>query len=156
MAFKKFSELPAVTYASGAAVVPMVQDGATVKVTVDNLAQSLGTVNSATSASYIEVQAANDIGATYWINFSNGTGIARNIYADLTSGMTYRPSTNTLTVSNISGSITNAVTASYSDIFRIAPVDPLPASPASASFAVSASVPPVPYFWDGTEWHALY
>jgi hypothetical protein len=26
----------------------------------------------------------------------------------------------------------------------------------TGSFAVSASIPPKPYFWDGTDWNALY
>lgn len=48
------------------------------------------------------------------------------------------------------------VTVSGSQVLTLEPVDPLPSSPlATGSFAVSASVPPRPYMWDGSAWYAL-
>lgn len=52
-----------------------------------------------------------------------------------------------------------ARTASYltaADILTLIPCNPLPTNPLTGSFAVSSSIPPKPYFWDGTTWNALY
>jgi len=52
-----------------------------------------------------------------------------------------------------------AVTASYllsSQLITLTPSNPLPTNPLTGSFAVSSSIPPKPYFWNGTTWTALY
>ena len=52
-----------------------------------------------------------------------------------------------------------ARTASYltaTNILTITPLNPLPINVLTGTFAVSASIPPKPYFWDGTDWNALY
>jgi len=57
-------------------------------------------------------------------------------------------------ITNISGSIN--ITGS-SAIFTLQPLDPLPTTNIpTGSFAVSASIPAKPYFWDGSVWNALY
>jgi hypothetical protein len=45
---------------------------------------------------------------------------------------------------------------SISNILTLTPQHPLPSGVATGSFAVSSSVPPKPYFFDGTSWNALY
>lgn len=63
----------------------------------------------ANNATYIRVQASS-INTPHYVNFSLGTGYTSSIYS---GPMTYNPATNTLTVTSITGSITNATTASY-------------------------------------------
>ena len=66
--------------------------------------------------------------------------------------------TGSLTVSG-SGNYTNGLTVtgsvSLSSVLTLAPQHPLPASPVVGTLAISASIPPRPYFWDGTIWYAL-
>jgi hypothetical protein len=52
----------------------------------------------------------------------------------------------------------NCTTASYiaANKLTITPSNPLPTNVLTGTFAVSASSPPKPYFWDGTTWNALY
>ncbi len=50
----------------------------------------------------------------------------------------------------ISGSVT------VSSVLTLSPQTPLPSGVPTGSFAVSSSVPPKPYFYDGTTWNALY
>ena len=47
-------------------------------------------------------------------------------------------------------------TVQFDDILSVTPQDPLPSGVPMGSFAVSSSVPPKPYFYDGTNWNALY
>jgi hypothetical protein len=83
-----------------------------------------------------------------------------------------------ISASYFSGSISNALyaaTASYLDkpvvsasyastssylnetsIITLHPQSPLPSNVPTGSFAVSSSNPPIPYFWDGSIWRALY
>jgi hypothetical protein len=42
------------------------------------------------------------------------------------------------------------------EVLTLVPINPLPTGVATGSFAVSASAPPKPYFYDGTNWNALY
>ena len=59
-------------------------------------------------------------------------------------------------------SASRAVSSSFSTTSSLArnltliPIHPLPSGAATGSFAVSASTPPKPYFWDGSNWNALY
>jgi hypothetical protein len=59
-----------------------------------------------------------------------------------------------------SGRFTNNITVTgsvtVSNILTLTPQTPLPSGVATGSFAVSSSVPPKPYFYDGTTWNALY
>ena len=71
-------------------------------------------------------------------------------------------------VVNITGSIGVGITApsasvhissslGLAPILAIAPHHPLPTTNIpTGSFMISASVPPKPFFWDGTTWNALY
>ena len=43
-----------------------------------------------------------------------------------------------------------------SAVLTLTPQTPLPSGVPTGSFAVSSSVPPKPYFYDGTAWNALY
>ena len=61
--------------------------------------------------------------------------------------------TNNLTVT---GSLTITGSATINNILTLTPQDPLPTGVGTGSFAVSSSVPPKPYFYDGTSWNALY
>ena len=47
-------------------------------------------------------------------------------------------------------------TVQFDDILSVTPQDPLPSGVPTGSFAVSSSAPPKPYFYDGTNWNALY
>lgn len=70
------------------------------------------------------------------------------------------------TTVNITQPVTNVVevvsfgpqgpSANITDILNLTPQHPLPTSPVAGAFAVSSSIPPKPYFWDGTSWNALY
>ena len=70
-------------------------------------------------------------------------------------GSTFDVDISTLTV--VSASF--ASTASYlneTSIITLNPQSPLPSNVPTGSFAVSSSNPPIPYFWDGSIWRALY
>jgi hypothetical protein len=54
----------------------------------------------------------------------------------------------------VTGSIT--ATSFIDEVLVLTPQDPLPTGIPTGSFAVSGSVPPKPYFWDGSAWNALY
>ena len=58
--------------------------------------------------------------------------------------------------SSNSGSFTITGSLTISNILTLTPQTPLPSGVATGSFAVSSSVPPKPYFWDGTTWNALF
>jgi hypothetical protein len=53
---------------------------------------------------------------------------------------------------NVSGS----AVVRAGEVLTLVPINPLPTGVATGSFAVSASVPPIPYFYNGTTWNALY
>jgi len=71
-------------------------------------------------------------------------------------------------VVNITGSIGVGITTPSASVhissslglppmLTITPHDPLPTTNIpTGTFMVSASVPPKPFFWDGTTWNALY
>ncbi len=43
------------------------------------------------------------------------------------------------------------------EVLSLAPIDPLPTDKPTGSFATSGSAGSVkPFFWDGTNWNALY
>jgi hypothetical protein len=56
------------------------------------------------------------------------------------------------------GTQTSTITGSLSisNVLTLTPQHPLPLGVATGSFAVSSSIPPKPYFYDGTTWNALY
>lgn len=56
----------------------------------------------------------------------------------------------------ITGSLSISGSATFNNIITLTPRHPLPSGMATGSFMVSASVPPKPYFYDGTTWFALY
>lgn len=56
----------------------------------------------------------------------------------------------------MTGSLDISGSATISNVLTLTPQDPLPSGVPTGSFAVSASIPPVPYFWDGSTWNALY
>jgi hypothetical protein len=57
---------------------------------------------------------------------------------------------------NFTDNLTVTGSATISNILTLIPQDPLPTGSPTGSFAVSSSVPPKPYFYDGTSWNALY
>jgi len=56
----------------------------------------------------------------------------------------------------VTGSANILGSARIDEVLTLTPLDPLPTGSPTGSFAVSASVPPIPYFYDGTSWNALY
>ena len=52
--------------------------------------------------------------------------------------------------------LNGSLTVSGSEVLTLTPTHPLPSSPSTGSFAVSGSTPPIPYFYDGSSWNALY
>jgi hypothetical protein len=81
-------------------------------ITITNgvIAASLGSV-TANTANNVKVTNTND-NATFFPIFVDGSGSSKAIYSD-TGQYTYNPSTNTLTVPNITG---NASSANYADL----------------------------------------
>jgi hypothetical protein len=77
-------------------------------------------------------------------------------------------------IGSLSGNASTSVSASYAvncstasiahtasylnamNILTLTPSNPLPINVLTGSFAVSASIPTKPYFWDGSTWNALY
>jgi hypothetical protein len=58
---------------------------------------------------------------------------------------------------DVVGSASFAGNVTVSNVLTLAPQHPLPSvNLSTGSFAVSSSTPPKPYFWDGTNWYALY
>jgi hypothetical protein len=51
-------------------------------------------------------------------------------------------------------STTESIT--INNVLTLVPQSPLPSGVPTGSFAVTSSIPPKPYFWDGTTWNALY
>ena len=89
------------------------------------------------------------------INQTGGAnGITRGLYINptLTAAANFRAIETT--AGNILFGGTGSVT--ISNILTLTPQSPLPSGVATGSFAVSSSVPPKPYFYDGTTWNALY
>jgi hypothetical protein len=89
------------------------------------------------------------------INQTGGAnGITRGIYINptLTAAADFRAIETT--AGNVLFGGTGSVT--ISNILTLTPQSPLPSGVATGSFAVSSSVPPKPYFYDGTTWNALY
>jgi hypothetical protein len=87
-----------------------------------------------------------------------------NVYVGVNGGggRTFTPGTSTVYQTyidqlNVSGSLeaSGSITIAAGQVLTMQPIDPLPASAPSASFAVSGSTPK-PYFWDGANWNALY
>jgi hypothetical protein len=83
----------------------------------------------------------------------------------VTSGIIYGSLSGNASTSTSASYAVNCTTASFAktasfltatNILTITPVHPLPTNMLTGSFAVSASIPPKPYFWDGTDWNALY
>lgn len=76
--------------------------------------------------------------------------------------MSFTGSFNQFTSSYSTGSFTGSFygifTGSISavDFILINQSNPLPTSLPTGAFAVSSSEPPKPYFWDGSNWNALY
>lgn len=56
----------------------------------------------------------------------------------------------------ISGSLNISGSTIINNVLTLPPQHPLPSGVATGSFAVSSSVPPKPYFFDGTSWNGLY
>jgi len=89
------------------------------------------------------------------INQTGGAnGITRGLYINptLTAAADFRAieTTNGKVIFSGTGSVT------ISNVLTLTPQSPLPSGVATGSFAVSSSVPPKPYFYDGTTWNALY
>ena len=56
----------------------------------------------------------------------------------------------------VTGSLTITGSTTINNILTLIPQSPLPSGAATGSFAVSSSIPPKPFFYNGTTWNALY
>jgi len=56
----------------------------------------------------------------------------------------------------ITGSLNISSSITLNNLLTILPTHPLPSGVATGSFAVSSSIPPKPYFFDGASWNVLY
>jgi hypothetical protein len=101
------------------------------------------------TATYTSLRLAPTISQTGGAN-----GITRGLYVNptLTAAADFRAIETT--AGNIIFGGTGSVT--ISNVLTLTPQSPLPSGVATGSFAVSSSVPPKPYFYDGTTWNALY
>jgi hypothetical protein len=88
------------------------------------------------------------------IVYETGSATTEGIWVNETTGW-QQLLTNTGS-QNITGSLTVTGSATISNVLTLTPQNPLPSSIPTGSFAVSSSIPPKPYFWDGTTWNALY
>jgi hypothetical protein len=131
-------------------------------------AQSFNTLNSVSNeqgfanflGTYAPTSASgtpsfNALKVTPTINQTGGAnGITRGLYIapTLTAAADFRAieTTNGKVIFSGTGSVT------ISNVLTLTPQSPLPSGVATGSFAVSSSVPPKPYFYDGTTWNALY
>ena len=57
--------------------------------------------------------------------------------------------------STVSSSFFTNVFIDGGKVLTLEPINPLPSGVPTGSFAVSASIPPRPYMWDGSAWYAL-
>jgi hypothetical protein len=92
------------------------------------------------SASIAVVDATGGNSGSLLINTTSSAGYALDVNGTARF-------TNNLTITG---------SATISNILTLTPQSPLPSGVATGSFAVSSSVPPKPYFYDGTTWNALY
>jgi hypothetical protein len=88
------------------------------------------------------------VGASNQLRFYNN-GLPRMVIENSNGNIGINTITPT-TKLHVSGS------ARIDEVLTLTPLDPLPTGSPTGSFAVSASVPPIPYFYDGTSWNALY
>ena len=129
------------------------------------------TTNSITSANLLMAKIGSNHRMSIWMNGNNdfqfeawqsGVGFNNNIILQLNGGNvgigTTTPSykLDVLGSGNFTNNLTVTGSATISNILTLIPQDPLPTGSPTGSFAVSSSVPPKPYFYDGTSWNALY
>lgn len=69
---------------------------------------------------------------------------------------TYKYSNGFYNYDNPNSKHTFTGSVNISNILTLDPQHPLPSNIPTGSFAVSSSNPPKPYFWDGSNWNALY
>ena len=120
MAQKKISELTAVVLASGSAVLPIVQDGTTFKITFANLTGSILNVATAVTASH----ALTALTASYAVSASHEiTYELSSSFAETATSASHALTSNTATTASFATTASyalNALTASY------APSTPVP------------------------------
>ena len=78
-------------------------------------------------------------------------------YAPESSIYTTSTDSNPVILKNVT--VDQASSSSYlseTSLISLTPQSPLPSNVPTGSFAVSSSNPPIPYFWDGSVWRALY
>jgi hypothetical protein len=78
-------------------------------------------------------------------------------YAPESAIYTTSTDSNPVILKNIT--VDQATSSSYlseTSLISLTPQHPLPIDAPTGSFAVSSSRPPIPYFWDGDVWRALY
>jgi len=70
------------------------------------------------------------------------------------NGVSFGNESNLIYASGSHMDVTGSV--NITNILSLKPQNPLPTSVPVGSFAVSSSIPPKPYFWDGKTWNALF
>lgn len=126
--------------------------------------------NNSVSSSFTTT--ANTASNVFSTNVSNATNYSIVLTATGTTGVKALANTTAATIgivpsvgritatsvtASLFGTASYALTASHysNNILTLTPQDPLPSGVPTGSFAVSSSIPPRPYMWDGSSWYAL-
>jgi hypothetical protein len=117
---------------------------------------SLGTLN-ATSTNMLLIQGSITAGSALGRGIGLDTVLAAAANNDVLVGLDVLPTFSTGSYTGVTSlALRVSGSATISSVLTLTPQDPLPTGVPTGSFAVSSSVPPKPYFYDGTAWNALY
>ena len=124
-----------------------------------NLNTSLGFLNSASGSYNITIGTSNNLSGYGDNNIvignnNNTTNLTDSVIIGNGGNVKFR-STGSVTTLFEDTIVSGSLTVSGSEVLTLVPVNPLPSGVATGSFAVSGSIPPRPYFFDGTSWIAL-
>lgn len=124
----------------------------------DSQTKNIINVNNAVTSTAANFNTLNGFAFTSTINQTLGTIRGLYIAPTLTATTDFRAIETTTGSVIFGGNTTVTVTgsATISNVLTLTPQNPLPSGVPTGSFAVSSSVPPKPFFWDGTTWNALY
>jgi hypothetical protein len=133
--------------------------GTAVRITDTNINTSAGVTNAITMLT-IDPSVNTTGGATtlrgiyYNPAMSSSVGLTQHTAIETTTGSVIFNGGNVgIGISTPSSSLH---ISGASAVLTLTPQSPLPSGVPTGSFAVSSSVPPKPYFYDGTAWNALY
>jgi hypothetical protein len=133
--------------------------GTAIRITDTNINTSAGVTNAMTMLA-VDPLVNTTGGSTtlrgiyYNPNMSSSVGLTQHTAIETTAGSVLFNGGNVGI--GISTPTTSLHISGASAVLTLAPQSPLPSGVPTGSFAVSSSVPPKPYFYDGTTWNALY